>query len=52
MRLRVFRDEVQDVVPLDFDLLFAAARRRDVEDGREAPGETESCGGVDVGNGD
>ncbi len=41
VRLRVFRDEARDVVPLDFGPFLAASRGRVDEDNLVAPGETE-----------
>ena len=48
VRLRVFRDEVQDLVPLNFGPLFAAARGRFDNDGTDAQvdGDAQMTSGV------
>jgi hypothetical protein len=49
-RLRVFRDEDQDLVPLDFGPLLAAARGRADEDNLKVPDETETPASNDAGD--
>jgi hypothetical protein len=39
VRLRVFRDEVQDLIPLDFELFFAENRGRDDDKAVDALGD-------------
>jgi hypothetical protein len=48
VRLRVFRDEAQDIIPLDIGPFLAAARGRDDEDGLQVPGNTENRGSNDA----